>query len=138
MTQRSENGLAVLRSVGFVEAGRWRAEGGSPRLELTAMGDARDALYAFVSGDEVLYLGKTVKMLKERLYFYQNPGKSQRSNIRINGFLKELLDDGRAVSILAFSDQDGLAYKGVPLNIAAGLEDNLISLAQPLWNKTGM
>jgi len=73
---------------------------------------------------------------KKRLYFYQNPVKSQRTNLRVNALLGELIGGGQDIPILAFSDQDGLDFRGIPLNVAAGLEDNLISMVQPLWNKT--
>lgn len=96
--------------------------------------NATNIMYAFISDGEVLYVGKTTQTLQKRLYGYQNPGPSQKTNTRVNPLLKELLGQNKSVNIYAFPD-DGLWYIGnFHLNLAAGLEDGIISILKPKWN----
>ena len=104
---------------------------------LEAEAESRNILYAFESEREVLYIGKTRQPLKARMYGYQNPGPTQSTNIRNNANLKERVGAGGAVSILVLPDHGLLKYGGFHLNLAAGLEDDIVSQLKPKWNKTG-
>ena len=95
-------------------------------------------LYAFISNDKILYIGKTTRSLAQRLYGYVNPGVSQSTNIKNNKKIKTLLKQGEELKIFVFAPQENeIVYRGIPVNLAAGLEDNLIALIQPMWNDTG-
>jgi hypothetical protein len=71
------------------------------------------------------------------MYLYKNFGPSQYTNIRNHASIKDCLDQGKTVRVYAFIQQVPMEYKGIPINLAAGLEDNLISILKPLWNMTG-
>jgi hypothetical protein len=71
------------------------------------------------------------------MYQYQRPGPSQRTNIRINAAIAERLATGNAIEIYVLPDPGDMEYKGFHLNLAAGLEDSLISSLRPTWNKAG-
>jgi len=75
--------MKSLIDIGFQEIGSWSLQPGGLHLSLESMADAMPALYAFVASGEVKYVGKTKRHLKQRLYGYLKPGKSQRTNIRV-------------------------------------------------------
>ena len=66
---------------------------------------------------------------------YRSPAKSQTTNISNNAEIKTLLQSGAAVDILALPDNGLLYYGQFHINLAAGLEDNIISLLKPDWNR---
>ena len=135
VVQGADSMKSLLQEVGFVQAGGWTLDGEGIAYNVDDhLGKERNVLYAFVSGEEVLYIGKTVRMVVERMQNYRTPGSSQRTNIAGKRRIIDLLARGDDVEIwvLAF-DQDA-EYKGVPLNVAAGLEDGLIGMVRPPWN----
>jgi hypothetical protein len=129
--------LQRLLDVGFRKVGEWKLANGEVACTLNSEAGSRNILYAFESEAEVLYIGKTTQPLKTRMYGYQNPGPTQSTNKRNNESLKERLALGSPVSILVLPDHGLLKYGGFHLNLAAGLEDSIVSELRPQWNKTG-
>lgn len=129
--------LQRLLGLGFREVGAWKLNGQRPSYSLEAEATSYNVLYAFVRGDEVLYVGKTTIALRDRMYQYQRPGPSQRTNIRVNGLLGALLADEKSIGIYALPDDGSMEYRGFNLNLAAGLEDSVIRELRPKWNKAG-
>ena len=123
-----------LLEIGFQPAGHWQLVDGELSFELLRHGSQKNILYAFVCDGQVKYVGKTVQSLAKRLYGYKNPGLSQSTNIKNNAHIKELLNSGAAVDILVLPDNGLLHYGQFHVNLAAGLEDNIISRLQPEWN----
>ncbi len=135
---RGRDALAALRAIGFVDAGRWELAGTALELILSEIGESERALYAFVSDDIVLYIGKTARKLKQRLYSYGRPGATQPTNLKANALIRDILENGGAVQILGFADPETLWHAGFRVNLAAGLEDELIATYKPPWNKAGV
>lgn len=129
--------ISRLKKVGFRRVGRWVTGTERPEYELDAEKTTYNVLYSFVSGEEILYIGKTTIALRDRMYQYQRPGPSQRTNIRVNAAISKRLSDGRNIEIHALPDPGDMEYKGFHLNLAAGLEDSLIRTLKPTWNKAG-
>ena len=129
--------LSRITGAGFVEVGKWEFREGRPVYSLDEEKTSYNVLYAFVRGDDVLYVGKTTIALRDRMYQYQRPGPSQRTNIRVNTLLAELLKGGQSVKIFALPDRGDMEYHGFHLNLAAGIEDSVINELQPQWNKAG-
>jgi len=123
-----------LMEIGFQTAGHWQLVDGELSLELLRHGSQKNVLYAFVSDGDVKYVGKTVQRLVTRLSGYRHPGPTQSTNTRNNGLIKELLNSGAAVDILTLPDNGMLHYGQFHVNLAAGLEDNIIAVLQPEWN----
>lgn len=123
-----------LFEIGFAPVGCWRLRDGSLHLELTDKVDHTNVLYAFISGDDVLYVGKTTKTLRGRLASYLKPSESQRTNTRNNGAIRDLLSAGREVDILALPDLGLHRYGAFKINFAAALEDSIIQTLSPPWN----
>jgi hypothetical protein len=129
--------LERLLTIGFRPVGAWILEGVDLALDLRETGIAGYSLYAFVSDDEVKYIGKTNKPLRERLYAYLHPGPTQSTFIKIRRRIVEALSEGNSVEIYALPDEGLIQYGGFHLNLAAGLEDSLVEQLKPPWNRTG-
>ena len=126
-----------IKTIGFEKYGDWYLESGRLECKVAKDAYAKNVLYAFVSEGEVLYIGKTNQSLKKRLYGYMNPGSSQPTNKRGNTALKERLMNGESIEVYAFPDNGLLCYGEFHINLAAGLEDDLIAKLNPVWNING-
>ncbi len=133
-----ENGLQVLLDLGFEEAGEWLPTQDGIKCSLVRHMAESNILYAFVLRGQILYIGKSVRTLGQRMYNYQRPGPSQRTNIVNHANIREVLVSGGTVQIFAFAPKELLYYRDVPVNLAAGLEDTLIGRIRPIWNRVGL
>lgn len=128
--------LQRLAEIGFQCCGQWEpTEAGGIRITLNQYASSTNALYAFVSKGEVLYIGKTTQQLRRRLYGYQNPRSSQATNLRGNAAISAALQIGKLIQVYVLPDHGLLRFGGFHLNLAAGLEDSLINDLRPAWNK---
>lgn len=124
-----------LLDIGFVHAGRWSlAEGKELELSLMRHAAQRNILYAFVTDGIVKYVGKTTRTLAERMAGYQRPARTQTTNINNNLRIRQSLEAGLSVEILALPDSGLLHYGAFHINLAAGLEDDIIRTLDPEWN----
>ena len=130
--------LERLENMGFREVGEWSVELGKIKFAFIDAASARNVLYAFISQDNVMYIGKTVQTLKQRMGGYKNPALTQSTNIKGNKLISEILLSNYPVAIYALPDNGLLFYGGFHINLAAGLEDNLIKALNPPWNRTGL
>lgn len=123
-----------LLEIGFQPAGHWLLAGDVLKLELHRHASQKNILYAFVCDGEVKYVGKTVRTLRTRLAGYKTPGKTQITNLNNHRRIQAVLAEGAAVEILALPDNGHLRYGQFHLNLAAGLEDDIIRTLNPEWN----
>ncbi|MBT3323124.1 MAG: GIY-YIG nuclease family protein [Anaerolineae bacterium] len=137
-TDNEHQQIQALLEIGFEAVGVWVRNGDTIKYILTKHSAAKKVLYVFTSEGEIVYIGKTVQKLSQRLYGYINPGPSQSTNIKNNEKIKTMLRQEKEINIFVFAPQENeIIYRGIPVNLAAGLEDNLITLLKPLWNDTG-
>ena len=123
-----------LLDIGFEPAGHWILENGRLKCELVRHSSQKNILYAFVCDGHVKYVGKTVRALAVRMTGYKTPGKTQITNINNHRLIKGLLSEGDAIEIFALPDSGLLHYGQFHLNLAAGLEDDIIRVLDPEWN----
>ncbi|WP_339631447.1 GIY-YIG nuclease family protein [uncultured Sneathiella sp.] len=123
-----------LTEVGFQKVGFWKLKDGHVDFELNSQENTINVLYAFVCEGEVMYIGKTIQPLRKRMYGYLRPGKSQSTNIKNRDNILASLVAGKGVEIFALPDNGLQNYGGFHINMAAGLEDSLISSLSPSWN----
>jgi len=135
MTKTSATQAEQLAAMGFLKCGEWTIENDKLKYIFPHDSKAPNVLYAFVSLGKVLYVGKTVRSLKRRMYGHQNPGATQSTNIKGNKLIREMLAQGSAVEIHSLPDNGLLYYGGFHVNLAAGLEDSMIIKLKPKWNK---
>lgn len=132
----------VLLNLGFVDIGRWRPNGDYIVYELDGENDTanevrldyKNALYAFAGGDRVLYIGKTARSIRKRYVGYCRPGKRQATNQRCHRNIKSAIAGGEEIRILVFNSPPNFQYGDFEINLAAGLEDDLIRRFNPPWN----
>lgn len=123
-----------LYEIGFESCGRWFLDGEQLGLELNHLAERQNVLYAFICNETVKYVGKTTQTLQRRMLGYQRPNGSQRTNWRNHDSILDLLKRGSSVDILALADTGLLRYGAFHLNLAAALEDSIISVLNPTWN----
>lgn len=123
-----------LLKIGFEFAGHWLLAEESLTLQLVRHAGQTNVLYAFCCDGDVKYVGKTTQSLLTRLYGYRKPGPSQSTNQRNHRLICEQLRAGAAVDIFALPDNGLLHYGDFHVNLAAGLEDSIISTLKPEWN----
>ena len=125
----------VLLDAGFKQFGNWEVRDGN--IYLAGDIPIEPAVYAHVTDEHVFYIGSATTGLKKRLYFYQRPGVTQRTSIRINALIKDDLDAGKKVWVIAaFPEATG--WNGLPVDTVTGLEAGLLRKLAPPWNKRGV
>lgn len=127
--------LKKIIDLGFEDVGYWFLDGERISYSLTASAKESNILYSFVVNGDVKYVGKSIQTLYKRMYLYKQGGGTQITNIRNRREIKSCLERGMVVRIYVFIQRDPMRYKEMPVNIAAGLEDYLIFLLKPAWNK---
>lgn len=133
----AKTALERLKEIGFEQAGSWQLDRDRLRCHLTSCAESKRVLYAFVAGTDVLYVGKSVRTLTERIKGYERPGPTQRTNIRAHERIREFLGTGGTIELYVFVDPGNLTHRGLAVNLAAGLEDSLIEEVRPAWNVVG-
>lgn len=129
-----------LLAIGLEDAARWQIDG--KKLKTTGYKPARwrhlcsvpNSLYAFCSSDEVLYIGKTTKTLSKRFVGYCDPGNGRATNYKCHKGIRDLLRRGKDVRVLVLPSDPALKWRGIEINLAAGLEDTLVKTFKPKWN----
>ena len=118
----------MLLDAGFKQFGSWELRDGN--IYLAGDIPIEPAVYAHVTDGQIFYIGSATRGLKKRLYFYQRPGVTQQTSIRINALIKEELAAGRRVWVIAaFPDPTG--WNGLPVDTVTGLEAGLLSRHSP-------
>ena len=130
--------LERLKNMGFKQVGNWALESEKIRFTLDDAASAKNVLYAFISQETVMYIGKTIQTLKQRMNGYKNPAPTQTTNIKGNRLISKILLLNQSVAIFALPDNCLLFYGGFHVSLAAGLEDNLIEKLNPPWNGAGL
>ena len=129
--------IEKLHEIGFENVGTWSLGKDSLSYEIRQHENERSILYAFVADQDVKYIGKSTRPLKQRMNGYRKPGPSQMTNIKGNQGIIDLLKRGVSVQIYVFVQKEPLCYRGFRVNLAAGLEDDLIRQLEPEWNEVG-
>jgi len=132
-----DNDLVSLSNLGFEFIGEWILEFDTIDFRLQKHKDRSNILYAFVVDEKIMYVGKSTQTLYKRMMGYKNPGPTQSTNINNNARIHKTLSDNRPVKIYVFVQDQDYYYRGVKVNLAAGLEDNLIDLFKSSWNNLG-
>lgn len=128
-----------IAELGFQKVGYWQLVG--DQLDFHINPEAREeknVLYAFVSNGSLAYIGKTTQPIKDRLQRYKTPAKNSlkggSTNIKNNKNIRAKLSEGAAVEIHIYFAKENNLLGGFSVNMAAALEDGLISELRPPWN----
>jgi hypothetical protein len=130
--------LELINHLGFRHVGKWRIGENGPDFEIEDLiKNKRQSLYAFVVGNEILYLGESTGLFSGRMRSYRRPGKSQSTNTRINPLIVEMIQSEKDISIYHFECVEEFKFRVISLNVASALEDTLIAQISPRWNMIG-
>lgn len=126
-----------LKAIGFTRVGRWILAGQNDIdffVYKREHKNSRNVLYAFVVDGHLKYVGKTIRILAARMRNYRKPGTRQLTSKKNHEFIRNCLQNNHVVEIYFLPDNGLLNYGGFHLNLAAGLEDDLIRKLNPPWN----
>ena len=123
--------------VGFEKVGHWFLDSNQLDYDLTKLENESHLVYSFLSENQILYIGKTSRKLKERMAGYKNPGQSQSTNIANKSNIIEILTAGKSLEIFAYSHDEDILFRGIKIDVADGIEGPLIALFKPKWNRLG-
>ena len=136
------NNLKSIEELGFKYAGKWElGKGEKLFVSIEQEWQERKVLYAFVVDNEIKYLGKTNRKLKDRMLSVVHCDETQKVNRKNLENIKGILKNGGNVLIYAMSNSEIVknAEKfAVLMNYVAGTEDGLINELSPEWNKIGV
>lgn len=94
----------------------------------------RDAgVYAFVVGGTVRYVGSAQRGLHSRFRRYAT-ADTMRTSARVRGNILACLDQGQVVEIYTLIPPSH-AWKGLPVDLIAGIEEGLIRSMRPVRNR---
>ena len=88
--------IKSIKNDGFTYFTDWAFSDGKIRLKSLEGDDESGCLYAFVISDEVMYLGETGRLVRERMDNYRD---SEGQNSRIKELITGALSAGEAVQI---------------------------------------
>jgi hypothetical protein len=124
----------LLLDSGFVEVGCWTVS--EHRINPPANLPAKRGVYAFAIDGQAMYVGLASRSVKQRLGFYARPGASQRTNVRLNAMIRDLVGRGATIRIFLAHPEDG-AWNGFRVSGPEGLEAALIEDYDLPWNQRG-
>jgi hypothetical protein len=127
------NPVEQLKESGFRHVGSWLSHDGKIKLDFNPeMG--RATVYAFLLDGVLVYVGLTQTCFYRRMQGYRNGKGTQRTNVRIRGFILKALASGRRIEVLAATPEEKLEWRNLPVSLAVGLESGLIGKFRPEWN----
>lgn len=130
----------ALRKIGFRDVVEWSVDA-NQNLSYTSIAASdianwrswTPALYAHCEGNNVRYIGKTIRTLDKRMEDYRR-GLGEMTNNRVNRAIRGVISQASSVTTLVFFPQHALQWGDFLINLPAGLEDVLIDFFQPEWN----
>jgi hypothetical protein len=84
-----------------------------------------------------MYVGVTLRTIKERMNAYLRGHPSQPTNVLMRATIIEVLASSPRIEIYVFAPKDE-EWNGWPMSISAGLEVGLIKHFQLPWNRKGV
>ncbi len=126
-----------LTANGFSLSARWELQENS-RVQLIGEPPKQPGVYAFAVDGEVCWVGKTKKGIAKRMRDYEivknNIKKKERQGVRIRTLISKALKSGSEVTVLTIVSLKPIQWRGLPVDLIAGLEMGLIHKLQPKWN----
>jgi hypothetical protein len=150
------NKLSELKKVGFRKVGFWKLQKPDENnrnsnsisfyfdIDRDLCYSSENCAYAFVSNESVLYIGKTNQGLARRMTAYSGTSnalnKAHRDRKTLSDrhkveFLIARLEKSENIEIYAFHQLEPILYKGININLIAGIEDPLIEKIKPILNE---
>ncbi len=123
-----------LTASGFSLSARWKLQANS-RVRLIGEPPKQPGIYAFAVDGEVCYVGSTQGGIAKRLRPYEITKDKKRLAFRIKTLIRKALKSGSEVTVLTIINLKPIQWRGLPVDLIAGLEKGLIRELQPKWNR---
>ena len=130
---KQRGGMLMSTSEKIRELARMDVAVADSNLKLDRKLSSEVGVYAFVKEGIALYVGVATMGLAKRLYSYTKPGKTQLTNVRVNGLIKKVLSTDSSIEIYTAMPND-LEWNGLPVHGSAGLELGIIKKFDLPWN----
>ena len=126
---------AKLEAGGFRRAGTWRRDeaSGSIRFDGSEPLPRKPGVYAYAVGGVVQYVGSAQHGIHGRLRHYEI-AKTMRTAHRVRQEILALLAIDQKVEVFVVVPEP-MTLHGLPIDSVAGLEEGLIRLWRPSWNR---
>jgi len=131
--------MTNLSAYGFTLAGQWIKSAtvkSGIDYQLTTLASER-VVYAFVIDGVPKYIGiceKDTTTLSARMGRYKNQ-QGNGTNERISIKIREMLELGKKVEIHALKSTIKQSYMDLQVDLVKGLENPLIEMCKPEWNR---
>jgi hypothetical protein len=112
------NRIENLVKLGFAQVGEWRRTISGIECVYSVEVDLKRALLAYVVSDTVVFIGREAG---------GGGGYVGRS-------IRNALARNKGILVFALTDWEPCTHKGMDVNVAAGIEDELVERMQPPWN----
>lgn len=122
---------------GFVLTGTFRWTG-SCVLETAEKIPKVRAIYAFVRGDEVLYVGAATDLRRRLGAYRRRQQHGSRRRRPVHGLLTEALGKSAVQVFTRTFDEEHGTFDGLPVDLLIGVEAGLIATTNPIWNRRGV
>ena len=124
---------AALEAGGFARVGAWRLTAAGDGIVLDGEAERLAGVYAYVVDGRVHYIGSAQRVLHNRFRRYIT-SQTMRTSMRVRGEIIACLTQGNIVEIFALVPPK-LSWRGLPVDLVAGLEEGLIRSMRPSWNR---
>ena len=132
----SSSNVERLLAAGFRRTGAWRLVSGAFRLPGLDTLPREPGVYAYAIDGKIHYVGSAQRGLRARLRHYEI-AKTLRTVHRVRQEIMNLLAAGHEVEVFTFVPKR-LYWRGLPVDMVAGLEEGLIRELRPVWNVRGL
>ncbi len=105
---------------GFEEVGSWNLADEGIQCDLHVELDPKQALLAYAMGENVVYIGRAHRAAGKAGYV----GRS----------IRNALARDKQIKVFALLEWEPFDHCGLTVNVAAGVEDELVDRMQPPWN----
>jgi hypothetical protein len=118
------NRIENLLRLGFMPVGMWSQTTEGIECVYESEFDAKKALFAYVIGESVVYLGRP----------HRGANVPAARTGYVTRSIRNALNRDKVIKVYALLDWEPFEHKGLTVNVAAGIEDELVERMQPPWN----
>jgi len=137
--EKSERGTSItlntLKDNGFKRIGLWKnGEKDNKKLRLTGILPEEMAVYLFVIGGKIQYVGKSENIRRRIIQYAKGINRGGR---KVDKGVAKALEDGQNVGVYMYAitkKQQFFMRKGLLVDWVGGLERALILKLSPPWN----
>jgi hypothetical protein len=128
--------LEQLKEAGFVEVGQWKL-GAEGQLVLQGTPPRVPAVYVHLVDDQVHYVGSAKRSVARRMRSYEI-SRRMRTAGYVRNLIGQRLGSGSRVATYILIPNEPLQWRGLPVDPILGIEQGLIEIVCPPWNRRGI